>query len=200
MQKKNETIKDDIVSNQVLKNVKNQMETLQQKIDEHIGDSRNKFTAVKQDIIETLRTEIEEKVAHEIRDQMKKVSTTLKTMTKDMEEKVKNLTDFVDTVQSNLRETILSVDNNDSNLAEQLQKHSNKLEEFRSKLQTLNVNTKGSQNGMVKIKSTSEKHGGNLNVLNSTVGALNAQLNEINLRGKMKSIDHININIDDDGR
>lgn len=74
----NEELKEDIVSGKVLKDVKGQLETLQRKIDDLNGDHRNRFTELKQDIV-ILREDIGG------------------TLTREILEQSKNLTNLVDT-------------------------------------------------------------------------------------------------------
>ncbi|XP_052066512.1 uncharacterized protein LOC127706095 isoform X2 [Mytilus californianus] len=154
---------------------------LQQTFDEHIGDKRNQFTEVKEDIA-TLRKEMEEKITNEIFKQMKNFTEIFNTLNKDLDEKVKNLNNIVEIVQTELRETILSVNNNASNLVEQLETHSNRLDVLRSNIQELTVNTNAIQSGMNNLMSTANVKNGRLRSHESRLDNLNAKVNVINSR------------------
>ncbi|XP_063399415.1 uncharacterized protein LOC134684054 [Mytilus trossulus] len=82
---------------------------LQKKIEEHMGDDRNQMTGVKQDIM-SLRKEMEERILREIRDKLQNLTRNFSIEKKDLDEKVKKLTNAVDVMQSDLKETIVSVD------------------------------------------------------------------------------------------
>ncbi|CAC5397666.1 unnamed protein product [Mytilus coruscus] len=246
----NEKLKEDIVSSQVLRNVNDHLDTLQQNINKHIGDNRDKFINVKQDIA-SLRIDTKETVSHEILEQKKNFTKLVNALNSDLEEKMKNLTSNLILMQSgvqkkidkhiednrkknqftvvkediatlrkemketitheilenmknfsmvfntvnkdldekvkNLRETILSVDSNLSNLTEQLKKHSNRLDALYSNIQGLTVSTSAIQSDMNKIRSTVNINNGKLGGHDSRLDNLNSKVNDINSRGKFTS-------------
>ncbi|XP_071123705.1 uncharacterized protein PF3D7_1120000-like [Mytilus edulis] len=194
--KVNEKLKEDIVSSKILGNVSNKFDSLQQKMDEHMGDKRKQLTEVNQDIatlrkemeerikqdIVSLRKETEEKITREIRDNLKILTRNLSTEKKDLDEKVKTLTNHVDNMQSYLKATIVSVDSNVSNVAGQLKNHLSSLEMIRSNLQELTVNTSTIQTAIGNIKTTADINNGRLSAQVSNLENLKATVNDINLR------------------
>lgn len=241
----NEKLKEGIVSSQVLRNVNDHLDTLQQNIDKHIGDNRDKFIDVKQDIA-SLRIDTEASISHEILKQKKNFTKLVNALNLDLEEKMKNLTSNVIVMQSgvqkkidkhiednrnknqcivvkediatlrkemkekitheilenmknfsivfntvnkdldekvkNLRETILSVDSNLSNLSEQLKKQSNRLDALYLNIQELTVNTRAIQSDMNKVRSTVNINNGKLGGHDSRLDNLNSKVNDINSR------------------
>ncbi|XP_071122053.1 uncharacterized protein R10E11.5-like [Mytilus edulis] len=177
----------DTISHEILgqrenmtKTIDNVKKDLVEKIDEHIGDNQNKFTEVKQDIA-TLRKEIEEKIDNEILQKIKNFTSMVNTVNK-VNEKMKNLTNHVEIMQSELRKTILSVNNNASNLSEQLETHSKRLDALRSNIQELTVNTNAIRSGMNGVRSTASVNNERLGGHESRLDDLNDKVNAINSR------------------
>lgn len=88
-------------------------------------------------------------------------------------------------VQSELGKTILSVNNNASNLVEKLETHSNRLDAFRSNIHELTINTSAIQNDLNNIGVTANVNDGRLRVHDSRLDHLNANVNAINTGGKL---------------
>ncbi|CAC5401336.1 unnamed protein product [Mytilus coruscus] len=87
----NEKLKEDILSSKVLGKVNNKLDSLQQKIDEHMdGDNRNQMTEVNQ-YIATLRKEMEE---------LKNLAITVRTENKNIDEKLEGLKATVNDMNS----------------------------------------------------------------------------------------------------
>ncbi|XP_071178787.1 putative leucine-rich repeat-containing protein DDB_G0290503 [Mytilus edulis] len=97
---------------------------VQKKIDKHIKDNRDQFTTLQQDIA-TLRKEMEEKISHDNLENIKNCTAIFNTVNNNLDEKVKNLTNNVEIMQSEL--------------AEQLEQHSNRLGGHGSRLDDLNA-------------------------------------------------------------
>ncbi|CAC5401335.1 unnamed protein product [Mytilus coruscus] len=95
---------------------------------------------------------------------------------------MKKLTNNVDTMHSDLKETIVFVDSNVTNLAGQLKNHLSSLEMLRSNLQELTVNTGTFQNAIGNIKTTADIYNGRLSVQVSKLEDLKATVNDMNLR------------------
>lgn len=112
---------------------------------------------------------------------MKNFTTIVNTVNK-VNEKMKNLTNNVEVMQSELMKTILSVNNNASNLSEQLETHSNRLDALRSNIQELTVNTNAIQSGINGVRSTANVNNGRLGGHESRLDDLNAKVNAINSR------------------
>ncbi|CAG2225595.1 unnamed protein product [Mytilus edulis] len=163
-----------LTSNVVLK-----QSEVQKKVDEHIGDSRDEFSVFKEDIA-TLRKEMEENNL----ENMNYFAKIVNTVNKDLDEKIKNLTNNVEIIQSELRETILSVDNNASILAEQLVKHSNRLDALHSNIQDFSGKTSAIQSDINKVMSTANINNGLLGGHDSRLDDLNAKFSATNSRGK----------------
>lgn len=179
----NDKLKEDIVSSQVLQNVNDQMDTLQQTIDKHIGDNRGKFTEVKQEIA-ALRKEMEETILRRRIEQMKNLTKMVDTVNTDLNEKVKKLAINVDIMQSELKETILSIDRNVSNLASHLENYSNRLNELRLNLQKLVVKTSAIENDMGQVKALTDINDESLRGHDSKLDSLTETINDMNSRGK----------------
>ncbi|XP_063448277.1 uncharacterized protein LOC134727815 [Mytilus trossulus] len=141
---------------------------VQKKVDEHIGDSRDEFTLLKQDIA-TLRKEME----------------IVNTANKNLDEKVRNLTTNIEIIQSEFRETILPVDNNASILVETLVKHSNRLDALHSNIQDFSGKTSAIQSDINKVISTANINNGLLGGHESKLVDLNAKFNAMNSRVAM---------------
>ncbi|VDI60908.1 Hypothetical predicted protein [Mytilus galloprovincialis] len=103
--KLNEELKKDIVSGQVLSDVKVQLETLLQKIDKHIVENGIQITDVKQDIA-SLQMDTEETIAHEILEQKEDMTKLVDTLKSDQESKIKNLTSNVVLMQSEVQKKV----------------------------------------------------------------------------------------------
>ncbi|VDI71802.1 Hypothetical predicted protein [Mytilus galloprovincialis] len=97
---------------------------VQKKIDKHIKDNRDQFTVLQQDIA-TLRKEMEEYISHDNLENIKNFTAIFNTVNNNLDEKVKNLTNNVEIMQSEL--------------VEQLEQHSNRLGGHGSRLDDLNA-------------------------------------------------------------
>ncbi|CAC5416510.1 unnamed protein product [Mytilus coruscus] len=138
---------------------------VQKKVDEHIVDSRDEFTLVKQDIA-TLRKEM----------------AIVNTVNKNLDEKVKNLNKNVEIMQSELKETILSVDNNVSILVETLVKHSDRLDALHSNIREFTGKTSAIQSIMNTVRSRANINNKLLGGHDSRLNDLNAKVNAMNSR------------------
>ncbi|CAC5401330.1 unnamed protein product [Mytilus coruscus] len=95
---------------------------------------------------------------------------------------MKKLTNNVHVMQSDLKETMVSVDSNVTNLAGKLENYLSSLEMLRSNLQELTVNTSTIQNAIGNIKTTSDINNRRLSVQVSKLEDLKATVNDMNLR------------------
>lgn len=110
------------------------------------------------------------------------MTKTVDTVNTDLNEKVKKLAINVDIMQSELKETILSIDSNVSNLAGQLENYSNRLNELRLNLQKLTVNTSAIEYGMDQVKAMADINDESLRGHDSKLEALTATINDMNSR------------------
>ncbi|XP_063448284.1 uncharacterized protein LOC134727823 [Mytilus trossulus] len=110
--------------NNLSRNVVFVQSEVQKKIDKHIKDNRHQFTVLQQDVA-TLRREMEEKISHDILENITNFTKIVNTVNKNLVGKVKNLTNNVEIMQSEL--------------AEQLEQHSIRLGGHSSRLDDLNA-------------------------------------------------------------
>ncbi|CAG2247787.1 unnamed protein product [Mytilus edulis] len=130
----------------------------------------------------SLRKEMEEKIAREIRDKLQNLSRNFSTEKRGLDKKVKKLTNTVDLMQSDLKDIVVSVDSNVTNLAEKLKNHLSSLKMIRSNLQELTVNTSTIQTAIGNIKTSADINNGRLSVQASKLEDLKAAVNDMNLR------------------